>query len=98
MRVQGTPSEHNEIKRTHGKCKRNTHRQQCFFVSNRLLDKFTSLTMISHQFGSATGTAQKSNFSVKDFFIKCDRIRRKWWIWSHLLKKSIMENVNFCAM
>ena len=37
-------------------------------------------------------------FSIKDFFIKCDQTRRKLWIWSHLLKKSLMENFNFCAV
>ena len=31
-------------------------------------------------------------FSVKDFFSKCDQIRKKLQIWSHLLKKSLMEN------
>ena len=36
--------------------------------------------------------------SVKDFFSKCDQIRRKMWIWSHLLKKSLMENFIFCAV
>ena len=28
----------------------------------------------------------------KDFFSKCDQIR---WNWSHLLKKSLMENFFF---
>ena len=28
-------------------------------------------------------------FSIKDFFSKCDQIRRKLRIWSHLLKKSL---------
>ena len=37
-------------------------------------------------------------FSSKDFFSKCDQIRRKLWIWSHLLKKSLMENFIFCAV
>ena len=37
-------------------------------------------------------------FSIKDFFSKCDQILRKLRIWSHLLKKSIMENFIFCAM
>ena len=40
-------------------------------------------------------TAQKMKFSIKDFFSKCDRIRRKLLIWSHLLKKSLMENFIF---
>ena len=31
-------------------------------------------------------------FSIKDFFSKCDQIRRKLRIWSHLLKKFLMEN------
>ena len=36
-------------------------------------------------------------FSIKDFFNKCDQIRRKLPIWSHLLKKSLMENLIVCA-
>ena len=31
----------------------------------------------------------------KDFFSKRDQIRRKLRIWSHLLKKSLMENFIF---
>ena len=34
-------------------------------------------------------TAQKMKFSIKDFFLR---------IWSHLLKKSLMENLIFCAV
>ena len=45
-----------------------------------------------------TITAQKVKFSIKDFFSKYDQIRRKLWIWLHLLKKSIMENFIFCAV
>ena len=37
----------------------------------------------------------KNKFSIKDFFNKCDQILRKLWIWSHLLKKSLMENFIF---
>ena len=37
-------------------------------------------------------------FSIKDSFSKCDQIRRKLRIWSHLLKKSLMENFIFCAL
>ena len=43
-------------------------------------------------------TAQKMKFSIKDFFSKCDQIRKKLRIWSHLLKKSLMENFIFCAV
>ena len=42
-------------------------------------------------------TAQKMKFSIKDFFSKCDQIRSFLHIWSHLLKKSLMENFMFCA-
>ena len=37
-------------------------------------------------------------FSVKDFFSKGDQTCRKLRIWSHLLKKSLMENLIFCAV
>ena len=43
----------------------------------------------------STYTAQKMKFSNKDFFSKYDQIRRKLQIWSHLLKKFLMENVSF---
>ena len=35
--------------------------------------------------------AQKIKFSVKDFFSKCVQVRSFFWIWSHLLKKFLME-------
>ena len=37
-------------------------------------------------------------FSTMDLFSKCDQIRRKLRIWSHLLKKSLMENLIFYAV
>ena len=40
-------------------------------------------------------TAQKMMFSIKDFFSKCDQVRRKLCVWSHLLKKSLMKNFFF---
>ena len=43
-------------------------------------------------------TAQKMKFSIKDFFSKCDQICSFLRIWSHLLKKSLMENFIFCAV
>ena len=43
-------------------------------------------------------TAQQIKFSIKDFFSKCDQIRWKLWIWSHLLKKFLIENFVFCAV
>ena len=43
-------------------------------------------------------TAQTMKFSIKGFFRKCDQIRSFLRIWSHLMKKSVMENFIFCAV
>ena len=48
-------------------------------------------------FGSGTVTAQKMKFFFKHFLNKCDQTRRKLWILSHLLKKSLTEKFFFCA-
>ena len=40
---------------------------------------------------SVVNTAKKEKFSIKDFFSKCDQIRGFLRIWSHLLKKSLMD-------
>ena len=40
----------------------------------------------------STNTAQKMKFSIKDFFSKCNQIHSLLQIWSHLLKKSLVEN------
>ena len=37
--------------------------------------------------------------SIENFYSKCDQIRRNLRIWSHLLKKSLMENFIFlCSL
>ena len=41
---------------------------------------------------------EKINFSINDFSRKCDQIRWKLRIWSHLLEKSLMENFIFRAV
>ena len=48
--------------------------------------------------GATASTAQKMKVSIKDFSSKCDQMRRKLRIWSHLLKKSLMKNFIFCAV
>ena len=40
-------------------------------------------------------TVQKMKFSIKYFF--CKYVQIFLWIWSHLLKKSIMERFIFCT-
>ena len=47
---------------------------------------------------TAEDTTKKMKFSIKDFFSRCDQIRSFLRIWSHLLKKSLMENFIFCAV
>ena len=37
----------------------------------------------------------QKKFSIRDFISKCDRIRRKLRIWSHLLKKFLIESFIF---
>ena len=41
---------------------------------------------------------KKMKFFIMGFFSKCDEIRSKLHIWSHLLKKLLMENVIFCTV
>ena len=54
---------------------------------------------VCHKFQfSVISIAQKMKFSINDLFIKCDQIRRTLRIWSHLLKKPVMENFIFCAL
>ena len=42
--------------------------------------------------------AQKINFFVKNWFSKCEHIRIKLRIYSHLLNKSFTENFIFCVV
>ena len=64
------------------------------FEARRLLEGGTNVK----QCGAYT--AQKMKFSIKDFFSKCDQIRRsiKLRISSHLLNKSLMKNFIFSAV
>ena len=57
---------------------------------------FTGKHLCCSLFLTALQASQKMKFSIKDFLSKCDQIRRKLQIWSHLLKKSLMENIIFC--
>ena len=43
-------------------------------------------------------TTQKIKFSIKGSFGKCDQIRSFQRIWSHLTRKSLIENLIFCAV
>ena len=72
----------------------------CSKVSSKLQE---ALSLLGRRGGkghiiTSSTTAQKMKFFIKSFFSKCDKIRRKLRIWSHLLKKSLMENFIFCAV
>ena len=41
---------------------------------------------------------RKKKFAIKDFFSKCSQICGFLRIFTYLLKKSLMENFNFCAV
>ena len=43
-------------------------------------------------------TTEKMKFFIKDLFSKCDQIPSFLRIWSHLLKKLLMEHFIFCAV
>ena len=63
-------------------------------ITDLFVDNFKRLRVNSHKHL----TAQKMNFPITDFFSKCDQIRSLLQIWSHLLKKSVMEKFIFCAV
>ena len=43
-------------------------------------------------------SAQKTKFSIQDFFSKFDQVRSFQRIWQHLPKKSLMENFIFSSV
>ena len=63
-------------------------RSLCCYIVNILLN--------GHYY--PINTTQKMKFSIKDFLSKREQIRRNLRIWSHLLKKSLMENFIFDAV
>ena len=44
------------------------------------------------------GNTRTTSMRSVIFFNQCDQILRKLWIWSHLLRISLMENFIFCAV
>ena len=75
-----------------------THKTYTSFganLSSRVRGVFLDL---SKTFDHVWHSAQKMKFSVKDFFSKCDQTHRFLRIWSHSLKKSLMEDFVFCAV
>ena len=70
-------------------------KKNSIFLSKICRASFFSFSLHLIQDQPLTITTQKMKFSIKDFFSKCDQIRRKLGSWSYLLKKSLMENFFF---
>ena len=68
------------------------------FLLNRIHQHVVNKASINWLVVSVIAFAQKMKFSIKDFSGKCDHICIFLCIWSHLLKKSLMENFIFCAV
>ena len=66
--------------------------------ANKEMDVIILISIAVEAVGNLEVTAQKMKFSIKGFFSKCDQIRSKLRIWSHLLQKSLTENFIFCAV
>ena len=54
--------------------------------------KTTVAYLESHEISLQEDAAQKVNISINQSFSRCEQIRRKLCIWSHLLNKSLMGN------
>ena len=74
-------------------------------VSSSLTERqcFKSFSQRNRQWMAQTNlwllnTTQKMKIFIKGSFSKCDQIRRELRIWSHSLKKSLMENLIFCVV
>ena len=59
---------------------------------------FILKTKLYAELAALESLPKKMKFSIKDFFSKCDQIRRKLRICSHLLNKSLMKSFFFCAL
>ena len=64
-------------------------------VSKIIFDKYFYIVLFKN---NLQYTAQKMKFSIKNFFSNCNQICNFLRIWSHLLKKSLMQNFIFCAV
>ena len=59
---------------------------------------YLSLVIVYLLLSTIRITAQKMKFYIEDFFSKYDQISSLLRIWSHTLKKSLMENFIYCAV
>ena len=83
----------NDLQKAFDTIDRNISIKKCIFLV--LLVRLSSGKHYISKTESFSHTVQKMKFSIKVFFSKCDQIRSFLRIWSHLLKKSLMENFIF---
>ena len=57
----------------------------------------TTKTIRHHHHGEIALIAQKMRFPMKNFFSKCDQIRRKLRIWSHFTEEILNGKVYFLS-
>ena len=78
---------------------RSSSLKKCFEMLRKIHIKKTSSFLVNVILETVVlYNAQKMRFSIKDYFSKCDQIRRELRIWLYLLKKSSMKNFIFCAL
>ena len=74
----------------------NKSTENCGFVHN---DRETCLSLLALQWPNLNKyTAQIINFSLRNFFSKCQQICRNLSLWSDIQKKSLTENFSFCSL
>ena len=64
-------------------------------TTNWLQERWYRLQKRRKYHNTIMNTAQNKKFFITDFFSKCDEIRKKLRIWSHILKISVMKTSFF---
>ena len=83
------------------KKKKNVKKTKTSYIFKQILSISNVYIKCSHEYKKIFNDeyfAQKIKFSIKDFLSKCDQMGSLLRIWSHLLKKFLIENFIFCAV
>ena len=73
-------------------------RKSCVRIILTILQSEYQQIFSYRSFAKSLSLHKKMKFSIKEFFSKCDQIRRTLRIWSHLMKKSLMEFFVQCVI
>ena len=71
-------------------------KMRCWFKDLLIFTKIERYILFCHDV--CVYSSYLAKFSIKNFFNKCDQIRRKLRIWSHLVKKSLNKQFIFCTV